>query len=368
MIEFVKQVFWSICYYSFLVLFILGTMVFNLFAFIAMPLLSEQRLRSILRRFAYQLFNFYLNLMEASGALITNRNILRNIDAAKGGLLIVANHPSIVDAPIVFSRIHGLLCVFKSSLNKSLWISRTAKLVGHLSNDGGLDLMKDLSTALERGEKVLLFPEGTRTVSDGVDAFNPGYALAALRSKVPVQLIRIHSDTPILSKKQSKLRTTRFPCTFLIELGPTIEPGRHNQVRTLNHEVETWYQSNLERKCPAAVRYLPALDDSLSGTDAYSCTFTVPKDPFYCRGHMPGDPIVPGYVQMIWLRELVQSLTGNPDLRLKHFRWKFLKPVLPQDTLSVRFGLADKRNKVVITKSDEPVTQGSFTIAGDNAE
>lgn len=364
MTDSIKQVFWASCYYGFLLLFVVGTMIINLLALVAMPLVGKHSARSILRWVSYQLLNFYLVLMETSGALVTNRDILRKIDSASGGLLIISNHPSMVDAPIIFSRIRGLLCVFKSSLSRSLWIGRTTRMIGHLSNDGGLDLIRDLSDALKKGEKVLLFPEGTRTVSDGVDKFNPGYALAALRSKVPVQIIKIHSDTPILSKKQSKLSTTRFPCTFLMEIGPVIQPGRHNKVRTLNREVESWFQAGIGNKVPGTIRFLPCIENRVDSGDASTFTFMVPQDPFYCHGHMPRNPIVPGYIQMIWLRELLQVMRDSPELQLNHLRWKFLKPILPGDTLTMTISFSARSNKVAIRNSGELATQGLFVIAG----
>lgn len=356
--DFIKQIYWTICYYSFLLMFMTGTILLNLLSLLIIPFIAETKARCILRKAVYHLFSLYLCMMEASGALVTNRDLLKRLDEARGGLLIIANHPSLLDAPIIFSRIHGLMCVFKSSLNKSLGISRTARAIGYLSNDGGLDMIRDLSTALAAGEKVLLFPEGTRTTSDTIDPFNPGYALAAIRAQVPVQILKVHSDSPILSKKQSKFSTTRFPCTFLIEIGPTIEPGEFKTVKSLNAFVAEWYRTASGATAATAIRFLPVARSCSGDEDTITTTFLVPADPFYCRGHMPGHPIVPAYAQMAWVREIVNAAYPAVSQGLNYFRWKFLQPIVPGDRITIRINFKNGKNQVVIMCQDQRVTHG----------
>ena len=348
-------------------MFMTGTILMNLLSLLFTPFMKKPTARYFLRRAFTAMFDLYMRIMEASGALINNRDVLKRVEAAKGGLLIIANHPSMFDAPILFSRIRGLVCVFKSSLNRSLGIARTARLIGHLSNDGGIDMIRELSITLKRGEKVLLFPEGTRTTTDVVDSFNPGYALAAIRAQVPVQLLRIHSDTPILSKKQSFLRATRFPCKFRLDMGPVIEPGDFKTVKAFNEFVESWYRNNLRPDEPVPVRHLPVIKDCSESSDTYTCTFAVPGDPFYCRDHMPGNPIVPAYAQMAWARELMNELQPESGDHIEYFRWKFLDPILPGDRITIDIDRSSARNKVVISRDGQRVTQGLLSLQGENA-
>jgi 1-acyl-sn-glycerol-3-phosphate acyltransferase len=363
--EFIKQIYWTISYYCYLLLFMVGTMLVNFLSLLLILFLDKDKARSALRAIVYTMFDLYLTVMEASTTLVTNRDILKRIDATEGGLLIISNHPCMFDAPIVFSRIRGLVCVFKSSLNNVLWISRTARAIGYLSNDGGIDLIRNLSDALSKGEKVLLFPEGTRTYDEPVNPFNPGYALVAIRAQVPVQLIKVYSYTSILSKKQSFLKGTKFPCIFRVEIGPVVEPGQFRTVNQFNHFVESWYQENIQPEKVSPSPYLPVIKERSEDADTISVSFILPSDPFYCRGHMPGNPIVPAYAQMAWVREIATESDDFPDEGIQYFRWKFLKPVFPGEKITIKITRQAKRNQVVILKDDERVTQGLYSLTKD---
>jgi 1-acyl-sn-glycerol-3-phosphate acyltransferase len=241
-------------------------------------------------------------------------------------------------------------------------MSRTARTLGYLSNDEGIALLRDLAICLQEGEQVLLFPEGTRTDGDVLNPLIPGYALAAMRAKVPVQLVRIQAGTPILTKKQPFYRPCRFPATFHFDLGPCIEPGTFQTVKQFNRFVEEWFRANIPARGPLSRPFLPMKTAYTATTDSgMEVFFKVPDNPFYCNGHMPGNPIVPGYAQMAWVHETFDTHMG-PDNLHGFFRWKFLKPLMPGDPIEIQIGPPAARRDIVILRNGERVTQGKVLV------
>ena len=226
----------------------------------------------------------------------------------------------------------------------------------------GAYLAGQLAEALRCGEKVLVFPEGTRTNGLVLNPLNKGYALAALRSQVPVQLIGIRVNTPILSKRQHFLKSARWPVTFRLEMGPTIEPGEFQTVHQMNSFVESWFRQHLASTAQSAKSYLPAKVESSESDGVITTHFRVPVDPFYCRGHMPGNPIVPAYAQMAWIHEILQQRFSSPISRIEYTRMKFIQTVLPGNDIEILIQLDGADGRISINKSSEKVSQGRVHV------
>jgi 3-hydroxymyristoyl/3-hydroxydecanoyl-(acyl carrier protein) dehydratase len=176
---------------------------------------------------------------------------------------------------------------------------------------------------------------------------------------VPVQLVRIRTDSPILTKRQPFLKAARFPVTFQFDIGPCIEPGTFQTVRQLNAYVENWYRASLPDPDPLKRPFLPADFSLVVTADGIRAAFRVPADPFYCHGHMPGNPLVPGYAQMAWAHEIIEAAAG-PLQQIGFFRWKFLQPVVPGDHMEIVIGPPAARRDVAILRGGGRVTQGKL--------
>ncbi len=105
---------------------------------------------------------------------------------AEGGVLVVANHQSHFDPPLV-----GMGCrremnyLARESLfaiGPLRWIMNLFDAIP-IKRDGlGLEGIKETLRRLKRGEMVLMFPEGTRTWDGQLGPFRPGFTTLALRS------------------------------------------------------------------------------------------------------------------------------------------------------------------------------------------
>ena len=117
-----------------------------------------------------------------------------NIPAA-GGVLIVSNHQSHFDPPLV-----GIGCprqmnyVARETLFGFRLFGWILKSVGGIpiDRDGfGLRGIKESLKLLKRGEMVLIFPEGTRTSDGEIGRFRPGFTTLAARSNAAILPVAI---------------------------------------------------------------------------------------------------------------------------------------------------------------------------------
>lgn len=107
-----------------------------------------------------------------------------------GGYLLLSNHQSYLDPPLVGlvvpRRINYLArqTLFKNKLFALLINSLDAIPI---DRDGlGLSGLKETLRRLKRGEIVLLFPEGTRSPDGELQPLKPGFSALAQRAKVPL--------------------------------------------------------------------------------------------------------------------------------------------------------------------------------------
>jgi 1-acyl-sn-glycerol-3-phosphate acyltransferase len=114
---------------------------------------------------------------------------------AEGGVLVVSNHQSHLDPPLV-----GIGCprqmnfMARETLFRFAPFGRLIYSIGAfpLDREGvGLGGIKEALKRLKRGEMVLIFPEGTRTRDGNIARFRPGFTTLAVRSKAAILPVAI---------------------------------------------------------------------------------------------------------------------------------------------------------------------------------
>lgn len=137
----------------------------------------------------------------------------------EGPLIVAANHPSLLDAVMIVSRLPNAVCVMKASLLDNVLFGAAARLAGYIRNDAPLEMILRAREALRCGAQVVIFPEGTRTTAFPVDACQPIAGLIARRAAVPVQTLLIEFSTPYLGKAWPLLRRPLLPLSCRVRLG-----------------------------------------------------------------------------------------------------------------------------------------------------
>ena len=144
-------------------------------------------------------FRLYAWTLSATGAY---RLDLRAIDALRGGppVVLVPNHPSLIDALLILTRHPNVSCVMKKELMRNVFLGAGSRLARYIPSGQPRQMIKDCVEELGRGGVVLLFPEGTRTTRVPLNPLTGSVGVIAKHARVPVQMVIIETDSPYLSK------------------------------------------------------------------------------------------------------------------------------------------------------------------------
>ncbi len=178
------------------------------------------------------------------------------------GLVLVANHPGLMDITYLLARLPEAVCIFKPAIRRNPVFGAAARSAGYLANDGGIDLIRAAGTRVAAGHTLVIFPEGTRTRGGVLNLLRPGFGLIAQRAGAPIQTVRIRSDPDLLTKNGAWWPLPRLPARVTVTLGRCFPPPEWRRVAATVTEVDGWFRGALEcHSAPPAVA-APVTDPS----------------------------------------------------------------------------------------------------------
>jgi len=90
----------------------------------------------------------------------------------------------------------------------------------------------------------VVFPEGTRTPPGGaLLPLKPGFILIAQRAAAPIQLVRITTDSDVLTKGRAWWKLPRFPAHIEVVAGPLLATGAPGGPEVLTGVIEEWFRT-----------------------------------------------------------------------------------------------------------------------------
>jgi 1-acyl-sn-glycerol-3-phosphate acyltransferase len=112
-----------------------------------------------------------------------------------GGVLVVSNHQSHFDPPLVGAgcprRMNYLARDTLFGFPPFRWLIKSLDAIPIDREGMGLGGIKESLRRLKRGEMVLVFPEGTRTKDGEISRFRPGFTVLAARSGAAILPVAI---------------------------------------------------------------------------------------------------------------------------------------------------------------------------------
>lgn len=220
--------------YDYLVMYLgllwLGVLCLSwtLVAVILFPLLSQRWGRSIGRWVIMVVFRIYLLGLRASRRCHFDLSALDAL-RGEGPLIIAPNHPCLLDAVMVISRLPNVACVMKSNLMNNVFLGAGSRLARYIGSEPLRNMIHLAVEDFQNGSHLLLFPEGTRTTQDPVNRLRGSIGLIAYQAQVPIQTVLIETDTRYLSKGWPLFRKAVLPITYRVRLGRRFDPPTNTQ-------------------------------------------------------------------------------------------------------------------------------------------
>ncbi|MBP3773629.1 MAG: 1-acyl-sn-glycerol-3-phosphate acyltransferase [Treponema sp.] len=170
-----------------LAVFGVGTILLSIICFPIGKLLfhPKKNFRYKMRHLVYMLFNVFICFMRCIGVVtikVNKKNYLNKLRS----VIVVANHPAYLDSPVMISQLSHTSLIAKASLSKK---NIMHAVINELYMPNSLPFDEMLARAredLERGNTVMLFPEGTRSTPYGQNLYKKGAARISLATGCPI--------------------------------------------------------------------------------------------------------------------------------------------------------------------------------------
>jgi len=158
----------------------------------------------------------------------------------EGQYLIVANHRSIIDPPIIEVALKNTTIfgpwISKKELYNSFFFGLFVRNAGSILLDREKSQMSgffaETKEAVKRGESIFIFPEGTRNKTDrALTTFKEGSRLIALKNRLPILPVYIKTDADKVLK--NALNDSKLEQEVTIVIGDVIDYKEKTNLETL---------------------------------------------------------------------------------------------------------------------------------------
>ncbi len=156
------------------------------------------RQRKMARLLIQRSFSVFVLQLRMLGIMTCDLQGVEKLD--RHGLLILANHPTLLDVVVLIAHLPDADCVVKASLLRNPFTYGPVSAAGYLMNDDGPGLIKDCIKTVRAGGRLLIFPEGTRTRRGEPMRLQRGAANMAVRGRLDITPVRIECEPLFLGK------------------------------------------------------------------------------------------------------------------------------------------------------------------------
>ena len=173
----------------------------------------QQAARSVVQA----VFRLFIGFMRLLGLI--RYEVLGVEKLQRRGLLVLANHPTLIDVAFLISLVPNASCVVKSTLANHPCTRGPVRATGYICNNPNSDLLLACTDTLAAGSNLIIFPEGTRSRPGQALKMQRGAAQIALRGGLDITPVRIQCEPLGLYKGQPWWTVAKRPLRFTIEVG-----------------------------------------------------------------------------------------------------------------------------------------------------
>lgn len=231
---------------------VLGIVVFPLsFVLVRDPAKRQEFARSLIA----SAFRAFIWFMKSIGGLSYEVHGTEHMSDTRR-MVIIANHPSLIDVVFLVSFFPRSECVIKRAVTRNPFMRGTVSAANYISNENPEQLLATCSERVTAGSSLILFPEGTRSTHGERLRFKPGAAAIAVRSKARVLPILIQCHPPTLRKHEPWYHIPRHRPHWTFEVHPPLETvdsyGPEDNLRQATRKLQARLLDHYEMHLPAS--------------------------------------------------------------------------------------------------------------------
>jgi len=164
------------------------------------------------------------------------------------GRLLLANHPSLIDALFLLASVPDACCIVKGQLAANPILRRVILAAGYITTCEPRTVIGAARRVLATGQPLLVFPEGTRSLPGRPVRLQRGAGAIALASGAWITPVRIRCAPTTLTKGEAWYRVPPSRPCFHIEIGAPLAPlagvdASRQTARDLTRRLEDYFNS-----------------------------------------------------------------------------------------------------------------------------
>jgi 1-acyl-sn-glycerol-3-phosphate acyltransferase len=139
----------------------------------------------------------------------------------EGPVLVASNHQSYLDPPLIGNLYKDeMVYLARKTLFKGFgrWLYSNWNAIPVDQDRPDMASLKTIIRKLKEGHRVLVFPEGSRTLDGNIGEAAPGIGLVAVKSGAPIQPVRISGARDALPRGSGRISFARIT----VSVGPPI--------------------------------------------------------------------------------------------------------------------------------------------------
>jgi 1-acyl-sn-glycerol-3-phosphate acyltransferase len=198
----------------------------------------------------HHIFRWYVAMLSFLGVIRLDES---GADKLKHARLILANHPSLLDVVLLMSMVPNANCIVKGKLTRNYFVRGSIRAAGYIINEEESDVVAAAARVFDRGQALIIFPEGTRT-SPGMELdFKRGAANVAVRTGSDITPVLIYCRPTTLTKNDHWYQVPSKRVKFRILVQNKIDINRYvNNIRPsmgarkLTSDLVTYFHTELK--------------------------------------------------------------------------------------------------------------------------